>query len=165
MSRASSTDGGIQVGPFPYRVIYGDTDAMGFVYYGTYLRIFEMARSEAMRALGVPYATVESEGIGLPVTVAHVEYHHPARYDDVLLVHMTIAIEGHTRVRFDYRLQEEATGRILTSGYTIHAPLDMKKQRPVRLTARLRALFEPKSGEQSDPDIGGSGDRGEDHVD
>jgi len=42
-----------------YRVIYGDTDQMGFVYYGNYLRYFEIARNEFLRRAGAPYRAFE----------------------------------------------------------------------------------------------------------
>ena len=53
------------------RVIYGDTDQMGMVYYGNYLRYFEIARNEYLRAARVPYrAFEEAHGLRLPVVEA-----------------------------------------------------------------------------------------------
>ena len=68
-----------------YRVPYADTDQMGVVYYGNYLTLFERARNELMRGSGFTYARMETEGGAmLPVVEAHVDYHAPARYDDLL---------------------------------------------------------------------------------
>ena len=50
------------------RVIYADTDQMGFVYHGTYPRFLEAARVEFMRGLGHTYARVEAKGLGMPLT-------------------------------------------------------------------------------------------------
>ena len=55
------------VAPYRHRVLYGDTDQMGVVYYATYLRFFEGARGEWIRALGLTYAEIEERGIYLPV--------------------------------------------------------------------------------------------------
>ena len=55
------------------RVIYGDTDQMGMVYYGNYLRYFEIARNEFLRRAGAPYrAFEETHGLRLPVIEATV---------------------------------------------------------------------------------------------
>jgi Predicted thioesterase len=58
--------------PFPepscwlaHRVSYGETDAMGVVYYANYLHLFERGRGELIRGLGFSYATVEERGIFL----------------------------------------------------------------------------------------------------
>jgi acyl-CoA thioester hydrolase len=73
------------------RVIYGDTDQMGVVYYANYLRYFEAGRNEYLRANGVPYREIERElAIGLPVVTVHVEYSNPARYDDLLAVETSL---------------------------------------------------------------------------
>jgi acyl-CoA thioester hydrolase len=53
---------------YQLRVRYGDTDKMGYVYYGNYAYYFEQARAEAMRALGIPYKLLEDNGIMMPVT-------------------------------------------------------------------------------------------------
>ena len=69
------------------RVIYGDTDQMGVVYYANYLRYFEAARNEFIRAKGLRYRDFEVQhGLLLPVAEAHVSYRTPARYDDLLAV-------------------------------------------------------------------------------
>jgi YbgC/YbaW family acyl-CoA thioester hydrolase len=67
------------------RVIYGDTDQMGVVYYGNYLRFFEAARNDFLREKGARWRDVEStHGIYLPVVEAKVNYKRPAFYDDLL---------------------------------------------------------------------------------
>jgi len=50
-------------GSVPHRVLCGDTDQMGVVYYATCLRFFEGARGEWIRALGLTYAEIEERGI------------------------------------------------------------------------------------------------------
>ncbi|HZA14263.1 MAG TPA: thioesterase family protein, partial [Myxococcaceae bacterium] len=56
------------------RVIYGDTDQMGVVYYANYFRYFEFARSEYFRAKGGSYRELEQEGRHLPVIEASCSY-------------------------------------------------------------------------------------------
>jgi acyl-CoA thioester hydrolase len=107
------------VEPYTVRVIYGDTDQMGVVYYANYLRFFEGARSHFIRNLGLSYGEIERRGILLPVLEASVQYLKSARYDDVLLVHLS---QTHTRVkiRFEYRVHRQSDDAVLALGHTVH---------------------------------------------
>ena len=62
------------------RVIYGDTDRMGQVYYGNYFRWFEVGHTELFRAVGLPYKEIEERGFFLPVSECRAKYHAPALY-------------------------------------------------------------------------------------
>ena len=121
------------------RVIYGDTDQMGFVYYANYLRFFESGRNEDLRAKGAPYREVEAElGIRLPVVEANVHYKAPARYDDLLVVETVLAQVRRASARFEYvvRRGEER----LVTGHTVHACIDFEgslQRLPQSLIARL----------------------------
>lgn len=67
------------------RVYYEDTDTAGVVYYANYLRFFERARTEWLRALGwSQQALAETARRGFVVTEAHIEYKRPARLDDLI---------------------------------------------------------------------------------
>src|SRR5262249_18980011 len=66
------------------RVIYGDTDQMGVVYYANYLRWFEKGRSEFLRQMGLPYKTIEEQGLHFPVTEVSCRYFKSAHYDDMI---------------------------------------------------------------------------------
>ena len=120
------------------RVIYGDTDQMGMVYYANYLRYFEIARNEYLRVVGQTYrAFEESHGLMLPVVEAHVSYHKPARYDDELVISAATFPRGAASVRFEYEIRR-ADGERLVSGHTIHACVT-REGRVVRLPAAMRA--------------------------
>lgn len=77
---------------WPVRVYYEDTDATGVVYHANYLRYFERARTEWLRALGVAQQELRGQS-GVVFTLANLEvdYLRPARLDDDLLV--TVAVE------------------------------------------------------------------------
>lgn len=73
------------------RVRYGETDQMGYLYYGRYAEYFEVGRVETIRSLGLSYKTLEEEyGIWLPVVSMEMRFVRPAYYDDVLTVHTEI---------------------------------------------------------------------------
>ena len=107
-----------------YRVIYGDTDAAGVMYNANYLRLFEIGRTEMMRAWAMPYRAMEDLGCILPVTESYLRFKAPARYDD--LVHISVSLVEASRLtcRFHYqisRTDENKTPALLTKGFTVHA--------------------------------------------
>jgi len=116
--------------PYRYRVLYGDTDQMGVVYYATYLRFFEGARNEWIRALGIAYREIEERGIMLPVYEAAIQYLRPARYDDLLEIHLVVT---HTRVkvRFEYKVHKQGSDEVLALGHTVHVCVN-REGRPTR---------------------------------
>jgi acyl-CoA thioester hydrolase len=72
---------------FPVRVYWEDTDAGGVVYYASYLKFLERARSEWLRALGIDQAALlRDERLQFVVVEANIRYHRPARFDDELVV-------------------------------------------------------------------------------
>ena len=106
------------------RVIYGDTDRMGFVYYANYLRYFEAGRTEFIRAKGLRYRDFEERHrLLLPVVETAVRYQVPARYDDLISVETSLAEIRRASARFDYRLLRE-DGQLLATGHTVHACVD-----------------------------------------
>ncbi|HSN91934.1 MAG TPA: thioesterase family protein [Anaeromyxobacteraceae bacterium] len=102
------------------RVIYGDTDQAGIVYYANYLRYFEAGRTEFIRAKGLRYRDFEERyGLLLPVAEAKVTYRAPARYDDLLTVETTLVEARRASARFEYRIVRD--GEVVAVGHTIHA--------------------------------------------
>lgn len=126
------------------RVRYGETDQMGYVYYGDYAEYFEVGRVEALRSLGFPYRRLEEEGVMLPVRDLKVTYHQAARYDDLITIRTTIAELPSVRIVFGYELRNEA-GTLLCEASTTLVFVDRTTMRPRRapdvLIAALAARF------------------------
>ena len=123
-----------------YRVSYADTDKMGFVYYGNYLALFERTRTELLRTNGMVYAEMEAKGIAMPVIEAHLNYHAPARYDDVVSCYGELTSFKGLRVTVSCRIMLGET--LLVDGYTVLTFMDMATYKPKRIDGELRALFE-----------------------
>ncbi len=121
------------------RVIFGDTDQMGIVYYANYLRWFEASRGAFLRGAGRPYAELEQAGWGMPVIEAHAKYIRPARYDD--LVHVTVTVDEVKRASLRFRYEVKRADELLAEGWTIHACVD-RTGRAVRIPEEIRALLE-----------------------
>ena len=115
------------------RVIFGDTDMMGVVYYANYLRYFESARAAWLRDLVV--ANVDGLSLGLPVIESYCRYRKPARYNDLLRVHLVVAELTQARVRFDYEIRREQD--VLAEGFTVHASVNSSTGKPQRLPNEL----------------------------
>jgi acyl-CoA thioester hydrolase len=125
------------------RVIYGDTDQMGVVYYGNYLRYFEASRGAFIRARGRSYGDFEALGFALPVVEAHVRYKKPARYDDLIHVEATVLEVRGASLKFGYRVVRG--GEELADGWTVHACLD-RRGRPTRMPDDMRELLRADEG-------------------
>lgn len=89
------------------RVRYGETDQMGYCYYGNYAQYFEIGRVEALRDLGMAYKNMEEKGVMLPVSEYAVKFIRPAKYDDLLTISTEIVkLEG-VRLYFNYEIHNE----------------------------------------------------------
>ena len=107
-----------------YRGIYGDTDQMGVVYDANYLRWFERGRSEFLRQIGLPYATIEKAGFHFPVAELACRYTQSAYYDDVIRIETELSELGRASLSFEYRISREADRSLLATGSTRHACID-----------------------------------------
>jgi acyl-CoA thioester hydrolase len=107
-----------------YRVIYGDTDQMGVVYYANYLRWFEKGRSEFLRQIGLPYSMIEQQGYHFPVVEVSCRYAQSARYDDDIRIETELMEVGRAALSFSYRILRETDGCLLATGMTRHASID-----------------------------------------
>ena len=72
------------------RVRYGETDQMGYLYYGYYAWYYEVGRVEALRELGISYKELEEQGSLLVVAELNAKYLKPAKYDELITVETTI---------------------------------------------------------------------------
>jgi acyl-CoA thioester hydrolase len=124
------------------RVIYGDTDQMGVVYYANYFRYFELSRSEYFRARGGSYVEVEKRGLKLPVVEARCSYRSPARYDDVLVITCSVTRLKRASIEFTYEVRKESDAAILCTGHTLHACINAEG-RPTALPEDVVKLLSP----------------------
>ena len=118
------------------RVRYGETDQMGYVYYGNYAQYLEVGRVEWLRNLGVSYKSLEESGIMLPVLNLNVNYIKPAKYDDLLTIVTSLSKKPLVKIEFDFEIFNEQK-ELLTRGYTSLVFIDMKKNKPTKAPQEL----------------------------
>jgi len=99
------------------RVYYEDTDAGGIVFYANYLKFFERARTEWLRAAGVgQQELLDAEGAAFVVKSASLDYHAPARLDDMLTIRTTVEKLGRASVQF---AQQAWKGELLLTSASV----------------------------------------------
>jgi acyl-CoA thioester hydrolase len=98
------------------RVRYGETDQMGYVYYGVYAQYYEVGRVEAMRLLGFSYKEIEQKGLLMPVIDFSISYKKPAYYDDEITV-ITLIREKPNGYRFNFEYEcYNSSNELLNTG-------------------------------------------------
>ena len=120
------------------RIIFGDTDQMGVVYYANYLRFFEGARAAYWRSLGRSYKDLEAAQVALPVIEAHVNYKRPAFYEDLLEVDIKITEVRAASLRFEYAIFRGTD--LVADGHTRHAVIG-PNGRPRALPPEMRSMI------------------------
>jgi|SRR5690554_2725707 len=97
------------------RVRYGETDQMGYCYYGNYAQYFEVGRVEALRKVGMTYKQLEEMGYMLPVSTLNIKYFSPAFYDDLLTIITKITEQKGVRLVFEYEIYNESKKLLVTA--------------------------------------------------
>ncbi|NLR57291.1 acyl-CoA thioesterase [Chitinophaga polysaccharea] len=131
------------------RVRYGETDQMGYLYYGNYGLYYEVGRAEAIRELGFTYRELEEQGVIMPVAELNVKYLRPAFYDDLITVKTTLReMPKSSKIQFHSELYNERN-ELLNVGVTTLVFIDVKtKQKaglPEELKKRLAPFFQETS--------------------
>lgn len=89
------------------RVRYGETDQMGFVYYGNYALYLEEARTEMLRSVGFTYKQMEKMNIFLPVVNMTTRFRNSAKYDDLLTLKTIIKGIPARKIIFETKIYNE----------------------------------------------------------
>jgi acyl-CoA thioester hydrolase len=122
------------------RVYYEDTDAGGVVYYANYLRYFERARTEWLRALGHEQAhLLRDTGVAFAARSVQVEYLKPARLDDELSIVSEIRSVGRAQVVFAQRV--ERAGEIIVEATMRIASFDPVRGKAVAMPKDIYEKF------------------------
>ncbi|WEA02070.1 acyl-CoA thioesterase [Mucilaginibacter sp. SJ] len=111
------------------RVRYGETDQMGYMYYGNYAEFYEVGRVEMLRSLGLTYKGMEESGIMMPVLELQCKYLKPALYDEEISIRVIMDKLPGIRIHFRYELTNPK-GELINTGETLLVFINMKTNRP-----------------------------------
>jgi acyl-CoA thioester hydrolase len=101
----------------------------------TYLSYFEVGRVEWLRAAGLSYKELESQGYGIVVVEALVRYRKAAFFDDELTLRTELAQLSRASLRFEYVILRDE--EVLATGHTRHACVEVASGRPSRVPEQL----------------------------
>ena len=118
------------------RVGFSDTDAQGVVYYGRYMPYFDLARTEYHRHLG--HLELRAE---FAMRASTVEYHAPARFDDLLECFVRVSRLGRTSVTYEYAAVGLPADGLMVTGTQTVVLIDPAARRPVEVPEGVRATI------------------------
>ncbi len=128
------------------RVRYGETDQMGYLYYGNYALYYEVGRAEMIRDLGLSYKEMESKlGIMMPVMSLQMRFVRPALYDELVTIRTTLRELPTSTITFHMELFNEKK-KLLNGGLVKLCFVEMATNRtvapPQYLIDKLQPFFE-----------------------
>ena len=124
---------------------YGETDKMGYVYYGRYLEYFEVARTEMIRSLGVPYSRMEEDGLMLPVIYSQIEYNSPIEYDEMMDIEVSVYKQPLVRLDTFYTVHTSRRQAPHVLGQVTLCFTDTETRKPRRAPDYFTRLLEGSS--------------------
>ncbi|MEI6000179.1 tol-pal system-associated acyl-CoA thioesterase [Paraburkholderia bengalensis] len=149
MNMSDSQSGARTAFIWPVRVYYEDTDAGGIVFYANYLKFFERARTEWLRACGVDQRRLAEEtGTLFVVRSTALDYHAPARLDDLLRI--VSRIERLGRASVDFAQEAWRGDTLLATGSIRVGCVDSQSMKPAAIPPPVHAAL------QREPDSNGA---------
>lgn len=122
----------------PVEVRYAETDQQGVAYHANFLVWMEIGRTAYLRALGLPYGSLEARGLVFSVLEAQCRYAGAARYEDTVEVATRVSDLRSRTVTFGYDLSVD--GKVIATGETTLIALD-KARHPRRIPADVAAAL------------------------
>ena len=125
------------------RVRYGETDKMGYLYYGHYAQYYEIGRVEMLRSLGLTYQQMEDElGVMMPVMTLQQRFVRPAYYDELLTITTTLRKLPEKFITFHVEISNER-GELVNGGSVKLCFVDTKTNESVSAPAILLNKLKP----------------------
>lgn len=107
------------------KVPFHDVDMMEVVWHGNYFRYFEIARETLLNQFDYGYRQMKASGYLWPVVDSRIKYRDSLHFEQVFRV-QAILDEYENRIRINYKIFDDATGKCTTSGYTIQVAVEEK---------------------------------------
>ena len=125
------------------RVLYAETDKMGYLYYGHYASYYETGRAEFIRDYGITYKILEDEyGIMMPVVHLECRYKLPARYDELLTIKTYLKEMPRRLFHVEHDILNEQ-GQIINHGAVKLFFIDQRTNKKVSCPEFINKAFAP----------------------
>jgi acyl-CoA thioester hydrolase len=126
------------------RVRWGDVDAARIIFYGAYIRFFEIAETELFRSIGLPYGKIFDElDIWLPRVHLECDFRQAARLDDLLEVSVYVGRIGNKSMRFDFEVRRQGEESIVADAHFVLAAVKQETFETVPIPDDLRRRLAP----------------------
>ncbi|CAM3907558.1 tol-pal system-associated acyl-CoA thioesterase [Rheinheimera salexigens] len=126
---------------FPVRVYYEDTDAGGIVYYANYLKFFERARTEWLRALGVEQDLLLANDVAFVVTQVVMDNYKAAKFNELLTVRSQISTLKRASMVFKQQIQNQA-GAVVCSADIKIACVSLQEMKARAIPAEVTEVLQ-----------------------
>lgn len=126
------------------RIRWSDLDSAGIMYFGNYIRLFEIAETELFRTAGFPYIPQTFESWNAwPLRVNfHCDFHSPIALDDLVRVEIWVGKFGNASLTMNFRVLSVADGSLHGEGYCTIVMVHHETRKAVRLPEKLRTALQ-----------------------
>lgn len=133
------------------RVRFAETDQQGIVFYGTFFTYQDEAFNAFLRAIDYRYSKMESEGWTTHIAHADLDYHAPARFEDVIENELRVAAIGTSSITIDYTAHRSDDQTLLADGHAVHVTVDTETDTSIPVPDAFRDAVIDAQAEPPDP--------------
>lgn len=128
----------------PLEVRFYEVDAYGMVWHGHYVAWFEVGRNDLTRRFQMGPFQLKALNLLAPVVELTCQFKSPATFGDSLIIQTTMERTEVAKLLFHYRVVDEKTRRVITTGSTTHVLTDLKGnllyRAPLEVLERIEAM-------------------------
>lgn len=128
--------------PYVRKAHYYETDQMGIIHHANYIHWMEEARVDFMEQIGFGYERAVKEGIDFALLGISCEYKSMVCFGDTVSIEVSITSLTATKMTVHYQITDIVTGKLRTTGESVHCYFDAKRKRPVALNKVLPELYD-----------------------
>ena len=126
------------------RVRWGDVDAARIIFYGAYIRFFEIAETELFRAVGLPYGVMFDElDIWLPRAHLECDFRRAAQLDDLLEVSVYVGRVGTKSLRLNFEVRRKSERQLVAEAHFVLVAVRQNTFESVPLPEELKRRLAP----------------------
>jgi YbgC/YbaW family acyl-CoA thioester hydrolase len=126
------------------RVRWGDVDAARIIFYGAYIRFFEIAETELFRAVGLPYSVIFDQiDLWLPRVHLECDFHRVAQLDDLLRVSVYVGRIGNKSIQLNFEVSREGEEDLVATAHFVMAVVRKENFESVPVPDLLRERLSP----------------------
>lgn len=126
------------------RVRWGDVDAARIIFYGAYIRFFEIAETELFRAIGLPYGRAFDElDVWLPRAHLECDFRQAAQLDDLLEVMVYVGRIGHKSLRLNFEVRRNGETTLVAEAHFVLVAVKRNSFETVPVPEELKRRLAP----------------------